>query len=86
MAVKFDPKQTVPFVPGGFVPRPIAVSVIVCRIETLGEPVTGGWCQSCLLPSVITVRYRLWGGTRVLAERSVSRCEQCGIDQTARQP
>lgn len=74
----FDPKQTRAFHPPG------APLVVTIRAR-MGDPETGGWCDTCFLPSVVTVPYRLvTDGGSVLKAGKWFRCEECGAQGEAK--
>lgn len=70
----FDPKKTRPFL----LPHQRGPMVVILRSE-FDQPVTGGWCETCLLPSIVTVRFRVvtMGGTRV-GGGEAWHCDGCG--------
>lgn len=43
-----------------------------------GEPSLGGWCPTCLLPSLVTQRLVLMSGTSELGYVDARWCEHCG--------
>ena len=51
---------------------------------TFGPAVTGGWCDHCLLPSVVTQTVVGLSGDEEVARFETARCACCG-DRAARQ-
>lgn len=51
--------------------------VVVVRIEPV-EVVTGGWCDVCLLPSMVTETYVLSFPGHGPRMGSQTRCRDCG--------
>lgn len=56
-----------------------ATAEIDLHLEVLGDPMTGAWCDQCLLPAAITVEVGVFtsGGSLVGAVGCVTRCPDC---------
>ena len=55
---------------------PLPRSVV---IQTqVGEPETGLWCDTCLLPSMVAVPVITTCGSRILSVAVYRRCADCG--------
>lgn len=68
----FDPKQTRPF----HINQPHAF-VITVHAEIL-DTVTGGWCDHCLLPSIVTQLFEVFADNMSLGLKQVWYCDSCG--------
>lgn len=59
------------------------MTVHVLHIEThqLTDPRPGAWCDRCLLPSAISVRFALVSSSslRVLRRFDIIACQDCGM-------
>jgi len=42
-----------------------------------GDPITGLWCETCFLPSVISVPVYLLGGSGVTLHGYAEQCQAC---------
>lgn len=42
-----------------------------------GQPETGVWCDTCLLPSQVRFRFSVIAGMSVLSELTCTKCHEC---------
>lgn len=51
---------------------------VVVTCEMVMEPEAGLWCDSCCLPSAISVRAFITSATRIFGEMIIAKCVDCG--------
>lgn len=56
----------------------MATRTHVVKLCQVGDVETGAWCDTCLLPSAVLLRWVMMVGDRVLGEHLTKICHDCG--------
>ena len=48
-------------------------------LAPLGEPVNGGWCEACALPSVATIQFVVSSDRATIGRGALSICTECDL-------